>query len=56
MQHGGLPKTFLLLKNNARSILELCGPEPKPIIETIVTGDETVVLYYDPQSKRESIE
>lgn len=40
----------------ARSFLELCGPEPKPVIETIVTGDETMVLYYDPLSKRESME
>ncbi|XP_044264614.1 histone-lysine N-methyltransferase SETMAR-like [Tribolium madens] len=40
----------------ARSFLELCGTDPNPILETVVTGDETMVLYYDPLSKRESME
>lgn len=40
----------------ARSFLVMCGDDPQPILESIVTGDETMVLYYDPLSKRESME
>lgn len=40
----------------ARSFLNLCGDNPKPILESIVTSDETMVLFYDPLSKRESME
>lgn len=40
----------------ARSFLELCGENPVDVLKTIVTGDETMVLYYDPLSKRESME
>lgn len=40
----------------ARSFLALCEANPKKVLESIVTGDETVVLYYDPLSKSESKE
>lgn len=30
--------------------------DPKNILDSIVSGDETIVLYYDQLSKRESIE
>jgi histone-lysine N-methyltransferase SETMAR len=40
----------------ARSFLNMCGDDPKPILESIVTGDETMVVFYDPLSKRESME
>ena len=40
----------------ARSFLNLCGDDPKPILGSIDTGDETMVLYYDYLSKRESME
>lgn len=40
----------------ARSFLSLCEGNPEGIIESIVTGDETMVLYYDPYSKMESME
>lgn len=39
----------------ASEFLKLCGEEPNKIFEKIVTGDETMVLYYDPESKGESI-
>lgn len=35
----------------ASEFLKLCGEEPNKIFEKIVTGDETMVLYYDPESK-----
>jgi hypothetical protein len=39
-----------------REFLELCHDNEKEVIESIVSGDGTMILYYDPQSKRESIE
>lgn len=36
--------------------LDLCRDNPDEFLKTIVTGDETMVLYYDPLSKRESME
>jgi len=39
-----------------QKILELCRGNQKQVLESIVTGDETMVLYYDPLSKRESME
>lgn len=40
----------------ASEFLDLCGENSKTVIERLVTGDETMILYYDPQSKRESME
>ena len=40
----------------AQSFLNMCGDDPKPILGTTVTRDETMVLFYDPLSKRESME
>ncbi|KAH7978162.1 hypothetical protein HPB49_004699 [Dermacentor silvarum] len=40
----------------SRKLLELCNGNEKKVLESIVTGDETMVLYYDPLSKRESME
>jgi hypothetical protein len=41
----------------ANAFLELCsGKETKITIDSIVTGDETIVLYYKPESKLESME
>ena len=37
-----------------QKILELCRGNQKQVLESIVTGDETMVLYYDPLSKRET--
>ena len=39
-----------------QKILELCHGNQKQVLESAVTGDETMVLYYDPLSKRESME
>jgi hypothetical protein len=40
----------------ANAFLELCsGKETKITIDSIVTGDETIVLYYKPESKLESM-
>jgi histone-lysine N-methyltransferase SETMAR len=39
-----------------QQFLELCRADQKKVIESIVTGDETMVLYYDPTSKRDSME
>ena len=39
-----------------QNVLELCRRNQKQVLESIVTGDETMVLYYDPLSKRESME
>jgi hypothetical protein len=36
--------------------LTLCKRQEKEAIESIVTGDETTVLYHDPLSQRESID
>lgn len=40
----------------ARSFLNRCGDDPDAVFEKIVTGDETMVLYFDPHSKKESME
>ena len=40
----------------ARSFLKLCEGQQKKVLQSIVTGDETMVLYHDPLSKRESME
>jgi len=37
-----------------QKILELCCDNQKQVLESTVTGDETMVLYYDPLSKRET--
>lgn len=37
------------------SFLNMCEDYVKRIFESIVTGDETVVLYYDPLFKVESM-
>ena len=39
-----------------RDFLALYESDPVNVIRSIVTGDETMVLYYDPLSKRESME
>ena len=39
-----------------QKLLELCRHNQKQVLESIVTGDETMVLYYDSLSKRESME
>ena len=39
-----------------QKILELCHGNQKQVLKSNVTGDETVVLYYDPLSKRKSME
>ena len=39
-----------------QKILEFCHGNQKQVLESVVTGDETMVLYYDPLSKRESME
>jgi len=39
-----------------QKILELCRGNQKQVLESVVTGAETMVLYYDPLSKRESME
>ena len=37
---------------SARSFLDLCGNDPEPIIQQIITGDETIVLYFTPVIKQ----
>ncbi|KAF7235648.1 hypothetical protein EYD10_17547, partial [Varanus komodoensis] len=39
-----------------REFLELCGEDPSSIFDRIVTGDETWVHHYDPESKQESMQ
>ena len=39
-----------------QKILELCCGNQKQVLESVITGDETMVLYFDPLSKRESME
>jgi len=56
-----VPKLLSSIQKEHRStccqkILELCRGNQKQVLESIVTGDETMVLYYDPLSKRESME
>lgn len=36
--------------------IELCGENPDGILQKIVTGDETWVHHYDPESKQESMQ
>ena len=31
---------------NARSFLDLCGNDPEPIIQQIIAGEKTIVLYF----------
>ena len=37
---------------NARSYLDLCGNDPEPIIQQIITRDETIVLNFTPAIKQ----
>ncbi|KAF7251792.1 hypothetical protein EYD10_02920 [Varanus komodoensis] len=39
-----------------REFLELCGKDPLRIFNRIVTGDETWVYHYDPESKQEPMQ
>jgi hypothetical protein len=39
-----------------RTLLKLCGLDTKAVLKTIATGDETMVLYYDPLPKKEPME
>lgn len=39
-----------------KEFLELCGENPPSIFDRIVTGDETWVHHYDPESKQESMQ
>lgn len=41
---------------SARSFLSMCRNDSKPILESIVTEGQTMVLHYDLQSKNESME
>jgi hypothetical protein len=55
------PQNFfpLFRSRNVRcvnAVLELCSSKQTKIIDSIVMGDETMVFYYDPESKRESVE
>lgn len=40
----------------SEQFLELCGDEPAQILERIVTGDETWVHHFEPESKQESMQ
>ena len=56
-----VPRLLSSVQNEHRltccqKILELCRGNQKQVLESVVKGDETVVLYYDPLSKRESLE
>lgn len=39
-----------------KEFLELCGDDPSSIFGRLVTGDETWVHHYDPESKQESMQ
>ncbi|KAF7246332.1 GREB1-like protein [Varanus komodoensis] len=39
-----------------REFFELCGEDPSSIFNRIVTGDETWIHHYDPESKQESMQ
>ncbi len=39
-----------------KEFLTMCGDDPTAIIKRIVTGDETWVHFYDPESKQESMQ
>jgi len=56
-----VPKILTSIRKEHRltwcqKILELCHGNQRQVLESIVIGDETAVLYYDPLSKRESME
>jgi histone-lysine N-methyltransferase SETMAR len=56
-----VPKLLSVVQKQRRvecctEFLTLCEGQEKEVIESIVTGDETVVLYHDPLSKGESME
>lgn len=40
----------------ARWLLDMCGDYPKPILESIITQDEIMILLYNPISKRKSMD
>lgn len=40
----------------SKHLLELCGDEPAKVLDRIVTGDETWVHHYEPESKQESMQ
>ncbi|XP_048483622.1 histone-lysine N-methyltransferase SETMAR-like [Plutella xylostella] len=40
----------------SKHFLELCGEEPAAVLDRIVTGDETWVHHYEPESKQESMQ
>jgi hypothetical protein len=40
----------------ANAFLELCSGRETKIIDSIVTGDETIVIYYNPECKLASME
>ena len=42
--------------DRARSFLTLCKGQQEAVLQSIVTGDKTMVLYHDPLSKKESME
>ena len=39
-----------------KKLLTLCHTDPTEIVNRIVTGDETWVHFYDPESKQESMQ
>jgi AraC-like DNA-binding protein len=52
-----LPKLLIVVQKQQRveccsEFLTLCKGQEKEVIESIVTGNETMVLYHDPLSKR----
>ncbi|XP_046976469.1 histone-lysine N-methyltransferase SETMAR-like [Vanessa cardui] len=56
-----VPKLLSAIQKQERvkcctQFLSLCEGRQKEVLDSIVTGDETMVLYYDPLSKRESME
>lgn len=56
-----VPRLLTALQKQARvdtckEFLERCGDDPASVFERIVTGDETWVHHYDPESKQESMQ
>ncbi|KAJ8728788.1 hypothetical protein PYW07_006484 [Mythimna separata] len=56
-----LPRMLSALQKQVRvdcckDFLDLCGENPQSIFDRIVTGDETWVHHYDPESKQESMQ
>lgn len=56
-----VPRMLTPLQKNTRiaccsEFIELCGENPDEILQKIVTGDETWVHHYDPESKQESMQ